>query len=589
MKKMNEVDTKRNDECKRNKRGNNSTKNSGKSKRARRNGKRTWKPDVDTDDSTVVGSNNDFSWYNTLPELTSAAARFPFSRPTGTKITFGSTYGETNTVANDANLFGNYMPGVMAIHWSPTVGVSTDATSPVNILSREIYSFVRHANSGSSNYDSPDLMIYLLAMDSIYSMYTEAVRVYGLINMYTKENRYMPKELITALGYDFDDLKRNTAQFRWYINQVAYKISSFAVPNFMSYYLRHIWMNTGVYLDKDSAKAQMYAFVQDGYYQYQDKIASGNFSGLAYCSLRSNVDFKPMTADYWYTVMTEMCRPILASEDFGIISGDILKAFGADNLFTVSPIPVDLVVVPTHNEEVLSQITNLTVVGRMCTTDEIPTSLNRDGHCCSDIIQSINGTTAEGYLYTRPTFRTWSTIDPQFQDNSKMYYVGTLDKLVTSNSAIPDEADVMVSTRLTNTPVWYQDEQSKPFFTFNQDATCSTEVVSSVHVYAFSHDYVTKEQYLQDNVYTNYGLYTGDDELAWKLSRLSKFDWCPTLPIVTQLKEGNNVQFNGYYQDTDNYAVLDSADLQRMHEAALMSEFYVPQIASISRKPNKSN
>lgn len=67
-----------------------STTNNKRSRNSKRAGRRFEESDMDRDDSSIVGGNNDFSWYNTLPELTSAAARFPFSRPSGTAITFGS-------------------------------------------------------------------------------------------------------------------------------------------------------------------------------------------------------------------------------------------------------------------------------------------------------------------------------------------------------------------------------------------------------------------------------------------------------------------------------------------------------------------
>lgn len=210
--------------------------------------------DVNVAGTIYASGGNDFSWYNTLPELTAAASNIPFSRPLGTEISYESLVNAPTKTSNILEYRGGKktlfpqattqvatsLPGMMFIEWYPTIGASYASNSPINMISREIYSYVRHVNSGSANYDAPDLMMYLIAMDSLYSMYNAAVRVYGLMNLYTSSNRYMPKALIEGLGWDFNSVLGNMAQFRWAINNVAYKMSSLAVPSFMSYYLRHI-------------------------------------------------------------------------------------------------------------------------------------------------------------------------------------------------------------------------------------------------------------------------------------------------------------------------------------------------------------
>nr|ANS53888.1 capsid protein [Picobirnavirus wolf/PRT/189/2015]ANS53889.1 capsid protein [Picobirnavirus wolf/PRT/189/2015] len=542
---------------------------------------------------------NDFGWYNTIPELTRAAARFPFSRPLGTSLTITSENKDAQVTLKDHK--NDAIPGAMFIHWSPTIGTATSGISPVNTVAREIYSFVRHANSGSANYDPNDLMIYLLAQDSIYSMYQSGVRAYGLMMMYTKENRYMPKTLIEGLGYDYDNLKGNLAQFRWALNQVCYKISSFAVPNFMSYYLRHLWMNTGVYTDKEGAKAQMYAYVQDTVFQYQNSLVKANLGGLKCINAfytkpntgaHSN-DRVLFTVDSWLDFMEELINPILASEDMGIISGDILKAFGSGNLFTVSPVPDDFVVVPSYSPEVLSQIQNLTVTGYMFTPAGFSKAIEGDDtfYTC-DIVQTIDGETAEGFLYHNPVFtgqkpEAW----PAFGETPATASLVAIDKLVTSDSPEPDEAAVMVSTRLLNTPTVIgkstkTDDSGLDRYlsAFKREYTCGTEIVTNLVVTYFSEG---KSQNVEIGAF---GLLFGTADIRPQatlvLDKFSKFDWCPTMPIAyTDPENAQKCKFVGYYQDTNNYTVMTAADLNRLHEAALMSEFYVPQISSGTRKP----
>lgn len=566
----------------------NSRRKNGKGKRSSRNNSERSNNNSNDSIDSGISSDNDFAWYNTIPEITRNAARFPFSRPLGTTISYGAADSKAESLIVDGgkDFVGTpkTIPGIMAIHWTPTVGISTDPISPLNVTSREIYSFVRHANSGAANYDATDLMLYLLAMDSIYSMYTAAVRAYGLMMMYTKENRYMPSYLVNALGFDFDELKGDLAQFRWAINQIAYKISSFAVPNFMSYYLRHMWMNSGVYTDKPSAKAQMYVFVQDDVFQYDDEINSTTFAGLKSVNISHGL---PYTVDTWLEFMDSLINPMLASEDMGIMSGDILKAFGPQNLFTVGPIADDFVLVPSYSPEVLSQIQNLNVVGRVW--NEASGEYNVSGRpsfYTASIVQSIDGTNAEGYLTYNPLFLSAESYDPQVEDDMKALSVVTLDKLITSDMDTPDEAAVMVSTRLVNTPSTVitvsHDSESVVVMAFEDTAICSTEVVTSVELVSINGSETFGSYGLLQDTATNK---VGVADITGLVSAITKFDWNPTFPILTRNDTGS--VFKGYFQDTNNYTLMSAADLNRLHEAAILSEFYVPQIASATRKPTK--
>lgn len=559
-----------------NRKGNQSYRKRGNNSRNNKNHKQ-----VDRQNSEIKSRENDFGWYNTLPELTNAAANFPFARPLGVNLTYTSVDAAGQDILS--GLTKEAIPGIMIIHWNPTIGVCLNGVSPANIISREIYSFVRHANSGAANYDAPDMMIYLLAMDTIYSMYQNAARVYGLINMYTKQNRYMPKELIKGLGFDFDSVIGNAAQFLWYINQICYKISSFAVPNFMSYYLRHMWMNEGVYLDKDNSKAQMYAFKQDGGYQFDPRISSATFASLKYFEINP-IDmtgaYDLFTPQSWYEQMCELINPILASEDMGIMSGDILKAFGSNNLFTVNPVPDTMVVVPTYKPEVLSQIQNLTISGLFDTENKGKLDSTTYYNC--DIVQTIDGKSAEGYLVHNPPLKT---LDSVLGDSDLPVALGipTIAKLVTSDEEVPSTEFVMVATRLTETiPNTFalKDGSGGLRFGFEEGRTCGSELVSHVEIITLT---AKGTESLQIGTY---GLLFGDGDIRARaasfLERLSKFDWNPTLPICHTTGSGadQTFYFDGYFQDTNNYCIMTCDDLNRLHEAALMSEFYVPQIGS---------
>ena len=130
-------------------------KSGGRSKNSRRSNQRN---NDSYDSSANISPTNDPAYYALNSQLLVDAASHAFSDATGTKIPWSTKgYNEHLIVPDIASI-----PGVMSFRIAPTVGISTDQSSAVNVAARNIYSYVRHANSGHSNYDAPDLMMYLL-------------------------------------------------------------------------------------------------------------------------------------------------------------------------------------------------------------------------------------------------------------------------------------------------------------------------------------------------------------------------------------------------------------------------------------------
>lgn len=522
---------------------------------------------------TYDSSDNDASWYMRYPELANDASKIPFTTPLGKYPDV-----ELNAGTAGAN-FGKEafaVPGILGVEWFPTIGQSSHQNSPINIVSREVYSFIRHANSGHSNYDAPDMMMYILAMDSLYSFYAAMVRAYGVMMLYSGMNRYMPRTLVKALGFDFDDLSQNLSQFRWLINQVAYKLTAMYVPAGMSYFERHIWMNSGIYLDSSSYKAQTYVFKQSAYYKYSATAANDYAALLEYTVVPENLTVHACTQ-----FVDSLLNPILADEDMNIISGDMLRAFGADNLFTVSPISEDYVVVPTYSQEVLSQIQNLTVMG-------FPDKDKSTGWGDkANIVQRIKTDTFTPGIYQDLTFKEQCGV--RINDNYVVANAWTytcLDKFITMLSDNPSSDEIMVASRLTNIADVFGIEEFDVEGTFNIAATygcssLSTEVVSRMKVYSMDSD----NKLVAGAIHQRWVNGRTDIE---SLAEISAFDWHPTIYLMDKdEKNVKGVTFKGMLLETNNFTTLDKADLARLHETALISEFYIPDVRKLSAKPNK--
>lgn len=92
------------------------------------------------DTRVCAGSkDNDPSWYALNPQLLKDAASFPYAWPLGNRLNLGKFARLINKGS---------VPGIMAMNWVPTIGYSSNGTSPANVASINTYTKVRHDNSG---------------------------------------------------------------------------------------------------------------------------------------------------------------------------------------------------------------------------------------------------------------------------------------------------------------------------------------------------------------------------------------------------------------------------------------------------------
>lgn len=561
-------DPKRDGRCK-NQRPRNS-RNKGK------DDKRIKKTEIDIPDADInkadlgirgkSSRDNDIAWYAKNEALLRDSASFAYGIPLGTKINGTVQANMSQFGGTTISLYGNaeVLPGILAVHFVPTIGMSDDTYSAANLAARNIYSFVRHANSGSANYDSPDLMMYLLATDSCFSFYAMMVRAYGIMRTFSATNRYLPKTVVEAMRLDYNDLMQHLADFRYFINQYAVKLGSLCVPGDMSFIERHIWMNTNVYTDSASWKAQLYMYVQDAFYTFVEQTSGPGY--LEYTDWVGNSASK-MNLDSIMSFANALIEPLLASEDIGIMSGDILKAFGRENLFYVNMIAEDYTVLPGYSAEVLSQIENTTILGT-------PSSSTTLSSYTRNIVQDVTGPTAgairQHFFWEVPAVTATSTYRGQIAALA-------MPRILNMHKDDVSAGETMVASRLTNivTNLGYSNDPS-PGYAVWEVEQCGSEICTSLEI-----SRIVPGGARGVANYNQYAVTT-----ATALAAMATFDWAPQLAVITIT--GNAASIVGYSTDFDNYTVLTSNDLVRMHDAALLSEFDVPQMARLSSKPSTS-
>lgn len=485
---------------------------------------------------------NDVSWYAKNEAMLRDAASFSYNSPLGDILPLSFSTNAANTAFTV-----NYraIPGLMGITFVPCPGLSTDSTSPANLAAQNIYSYVRYMNSGAKNYDQADLMLYLLTMDSVYMAWNWAKRIYGYARLYSQKNRYLPTIFAQADNINLNDVVANLADYRLQLNSLAAQISSFCVPAVMPLFIRHSWLVSNIYKDADNDKAQMYMFVPDIYYTY-DETGSTYGGQLLRTRLRSGST--PLTASQIIARVKTAIDRVAYSEDIGVMSGDILKAYGQDKLFKISPVDPEYEVLPTYNEEVLNQIHNSTVIE--------DSSLSN-----ADVTQDPN----TGFLIWNPTFNTTQIFPNKALINMPW------------NEITP--ANTMVATRLTS------------MLQYNGPTTAVGMCMGTEYVNHRIMYYYTESSSGGSPIYGNKFLppafifnQTPADEqdTLFRISCASNFDWHPLVPMfVATTQDSKSVNnFCGYLGDMTNYTLIEKWNMEQMHLTAILSEFNVPQLGS---------
>lgn len=529
-------------------------------------------------------ADNDVRWYGQNPQLIKDFASLPFNYMLGAPIP-----------SDNLGITANSISGIMTLKFIPTAGVATSETSPVNVAMRSLFAQVRRANSGSTNYDPADLMLYVLAMDSALSYLAYMKRGLGMLYAETPYNRYYVKYLMQASGYDYASFSANAANIRGYVNLYAAKLSSMAIPAYFSYLARHQWMCSNYYWDSPTVRAQTYVFCPAGFLKFAlDSEGAGSLTYAPVPILR---------ADSIVTYGDQLLNPIITNQDFNIMSGDVLKAFGDGGVVKPAGIADGAVLLPQYSEEVLMEIENATV------------------HGISSPKYSIRQNTAVGggYLYEEQNFSKMILVNTAGNNTALPKQAITqymLDGLNSKSQILnfhkdgPSPEDIMVATRMksfghiTGLPTvdgtTNVTDPSGPVSVIYVPVTVTghaSEIFTIMTMYRLSYGSgsvnpsvtsMTTSTYELVGSYTYTGQTGSSTASAGAMERsnllsvsLSQFDWHPfvklehfsaigssaTAPTVTD----NTRYASNYLGDFDNYTIIDEVNQNNISGVAMLS------------------
>ena len=481
---------------------------------------------------------NDPAWYNLNKQLVSDAASLSYHTPLSTAMSARNLSTNTsNPRASAVCLKVQLSPGIGGYDLTGGPSGNSLYNSSVRVAAQNLYAWVRHANSGASNYEASDLMMYLLAMDAAYAMYAWGRSIYRMANSATSYNFTWLEDIAFATHVNLSDFRSNLANMRTFLNLCATRLNALSVPNNMPYFNRHIWMFSNIFKDSDVDRCSYYVFFPNSRGVYIPSQARIN-----YYALPKQLNFQQFVA-----AMNDIVNVLMSDEDIGIISGDIRKAYGSSSLFTIENTPVDDYVEPIYSEEVLSQISGATLCGDLA-----------DGSY--DICQTYNGYIYQGtYVDGATSIPALDKLYPNVDtlNHSGYQHEGWIVNMY-KNDPTPD--DNMVATRLM--------------------AQVNNTTISQVNyrlVTLAGSEFITTATivgYLGGNDRTTYSVYDFHEYEPSITAYLPQLDWFPQ--FAYNMSPDSPTNFMYYVSDLSNYAVITTEQLRNMHNVALMSLYAIP-------------
>lgn len=436
-----------------------------------------------------LSSLNDVSWYTRYPELTIAAASLPYAKRPGMELPLG-VYG------SDEISYTTAIPGVCKISWIPSIGYSDSNTSPAATAAKELYARVRSNFSNSLNVDPPDFIIYLMALDSIYSYISMLKRMYKTLNMYSPMNFAVPEALLQAMGLDsaaIGNLRENPNKLWETINTLVRHVNEFVIPDMFDIIHRHSWMNENVYCDAPTPMAQMYLFQQVAFYKFQlDTDGAGMLKSTA-SPVKAGVTTKELL-DFGI----ELIEALNADDTIYDMNGYLMRAFGESGRYLALSANQNEIISPVYVPEVLSQIEN--------SVSLVPSANGRD----------ITQNPQTNVILHKPSMSSNTFVYP----------------LINIHHDNPTVGDTLVASRLLAS-VGNIAATTGPY-----PVICGTEIVTGytvIRLITAPSAYSTSSVITTSRNFQSYINLTSDSsasELVDLMGMLSSFDWHPMIRVL---------------------------------------------------------
>lgn len=490
----------------------------------------------------------DWEWYALSEEIAQQLGNFSYSDLTGIQVT-----GEVTSVVTSATTATTTVTtprwtaqNVMRIGYVNAQLAEASSTSALNKAATQLYVFLRHVNSGARNYEPADLIMVILAMRDIYREFFELKRAIGTAKYFNYFNRSVPETLVQAMRIDFNDLVKNIALYTGQLNVLANSINAVAIPKYFKAFERAALVSSIIFSDSDSMRGQFYLYDADGYYTFSGTTSTRG-SQLTYAN-------KSVTTETFATRLNRlsgMLSAILDDTDANTISGDILHAFKDSEVYVLTQIPSDYMVVPKFNEDLLAQVENA------FSLSGCGVSLTASGGIISG---SMNVTQINGKLLWAPSFQ--STASGTYRTISKFLFNSHKDEVSYKDNLEWSRLIGVVS--LTGDASAHQRVATV--------TACGLELVTTLKMFKYSGTSISNSEITQ--IITNTA-----SNVVTMLAQIGQYDWHPTVYVVAD----NDPAYIDTLADVKKYVWLEADLISKIHDAANNASFTSLDLYSLKR------
>lgn len=254
-----------------------------------------------------------------------------------------------------------YSPtGISRFDYVPFFGDIQSSIHPINTTAKIIYNAINAKNSRMPSYDPSDLMIYIIAVASAWSIHAWVRRLCGMFNTFSVLNRYWWEPICRSMGVAPISTDNDIVTWRNLANHMSLVLDRLPVPDGIKYFERTAWMNMNIYMDSPVGKSTYYYFNPAATFKYDydgDKIGMLKLVETPWHAYTAGTSTDLVTPKAVEAFFFDLVSNIFNDSDIPVIGADIMKAFDG-KVYSVGQIDSSFVLGPVYSPEVNLELHN---------------------------------------------------------------------------------------------------------------------------------------------------------------------------------------------------------------------------------------
>lgn len=264
----------------------------------------------------------------------------------------GANFAALSTV-NPIDIGNSKVRTNTGISFDTLVGCPSDKNGSFMKMMTLMYAEIREKNSGAANYNPKILGSYVHDIMTLRALYIHACRNIAAVRASQPGNGDSPYYLAGVVSqYSYRDIADNLANYSNALKLIGKDMSVLPIPK-LAMFDREEFLYGRVFADSKTNKASFMAFVPSSY------IRRINISGNDYVYTVVQKQL-PTSMNALITEMQDMLMNITTNPVISILRGDLIKAFGYSGVDMSQY--VDRPVTIEYNRTVLSQIENMNIL-----------------------------------------------------------------------------------------------------------------------------------------------------------------------------------------------------------------------------------